>query len=771
MTSSSSSSSCSLRRHRRGRFHPLTLSVAASLSFLVLFRPLSQQQPWGGFVVAATVQEDERHLNHQHRHLQEQQEQRGCGEAIGIVTVQDVRNAGRALLAPLVSPDLLERSLEIMFLSVVYDTTIVKLCGSCQSHADWYFYDRGGITFPGYHKTYCSANGVEFNENLSGLALLPRIPSTDSGSGSSVYEQLPNAVKLRTFLSLPRTNANVQSVPTVEFPSNFTNTNNSNDTSSLFTTTFLSTYLPGMVAAASGAVALFPDYPGTGSSSVDDNGSSSSSNHAARTIFQLKSYEQATAVSFLALQKHIWDKTGFCSALDMEAATIYGADDGAFAAVAATQVLQRFGVRSLTTFLAAGPLHLELVLQQSILSEDEVDTTATTPAVSVLDEWIYLSAFSFSSINSTGGVSNIASGEGYSLAAPEWQQPLKDVYGTKTGGNESTTTTASLPQPATTVLNADLVSLYKEYIEEYGIVNATSPCNQTIWGEELPGTDDTTVVVTNSSSGGGSVILGETTNVSSSGIDSDATMAICRAVVEASVYPLLLGQTDRMWAYNLSVCYSETDEVVSPLHYEHTSLNNGDKTGNLDVIQLQSLWNRYTQPLGLDALQVITGHDHDTTLQLCTVAPILFFTLQGHKPDNSIDHGNLMTPLSAEELARCVPPTLDGTNDDSNNPGPPSATSNTNPESPTANGPPSTPTTSSTSGGENGPSVATPTTTTDSGDPNNPPTTAASGASPPATTPSNAAGNTSSSSFSFLPTLKNVWAITTSFVALFFVFY
>jgi hypothetical protein len=120
---------------------------------------------------------------------------------------------------------------------------------------------------------------------------------------------------------------------------------------------------------------------------------------------------------------------------------------------------------------------------------------------------------------------------------------------------------------------------------------------------------------------------------------------VCSAIVQASVLPLLLGRTDKLWIYNVSACYSDEDEIVSPRHYKNSELE-------YDV-SLQSLWTRYTGPLAFDTLNVTGDHAH--TLQLCAIDPLLFFTLQGYQPANPEDQGNYMPALSSRELAFCVP--------------------------------------------------------------------------------------------------------------------
>lgn len=518
-----------------------------------------------------------------------------CGETIGVLTKSQVLAAGKALLGNLIAdPTVLQRSLDIIFLPVQYDVDVVKVCASCESLALWYI-ARGNLQFPGYHSTYCDQlnQPLSYSQSLSSLVLLPRDPNDSN--------RLPTGVKLRTFLSLPPTRIDVQAAPSVDFPSQFNNNNNN------YTMEFLTTYLPGMVAASAGAIALFPDYPGTGESA--------GANGIFRTIFRLHSYEQATAVSYLGLQQYVGNVTGECTQLD-KAVTIHGTEDGAFGAVAATLVLQRFQIRSLSTFLQAGPLDLQILLQDTVAKYDHAfgvitnTTTTNSTSVQTLDEWIQLALYTLS-------VDIPGSSNATNLVADQYKTALLNALGTPSS-SVTDNTTATLPANVVDLLNPEFLTLLREY-------NATdiSPCNAT-----LQYANDTTSASVSNTSG---VVLDD--------------LGVCSAIVQTSVLPLLLSLTDKQWIYNVSVCYSRDDEIVSPRHYLYPDLVND--------VSLQSLLTRYRGPLGFGALAV-TG-DHARTLQLCAIDPLLFFTLQGYQPDNVEDRGNYMPVLSSSQMAQCVP--------------------------------------------------------------------------------------------------------------------
>ena len=133
--------------------------------------------------------------------LRNLQTQRGCGEVLGVITTDQVRAAGRKLLSNFLNDTkLLDRSVGIIFLPVEFNLTIVKLCASCKDHAVWY-YEQGGLKFPGYHATYCVEGEASYEAEFSMLAFLLRDPTN--------FNKLPAKVSLRTFLTLPSTRADL----------------------------------------------------------------------------------------------------------------------------------------------------------------------------------------------------------------------------------------------------------------------------------------------------------------------------------------------------------------------------------------------------------------------------------------------------------------------------------------------------------------------------------------------------------------------------------
>ena len=96
------------------------------------------------------------------------------------------------------------------------------------------------------------------------------------------------------------------------------------------------------------------------------------------------------------------------------------------------------------------------------------------------------------------------------------------------------------------------------------------------------------------------------------------------------------------------------DEIISGTkQYEYSGIVQTAKF-------VEQYWKRYTQPIGLDSLAV-TNQDHATAVQLCTVAPLLFLTLDGHRPVNMEAWSNFAPPMTSEESLQCsaagTPPT------------------------------------------------------------------------------------------------------------------
>jgi hypothetical protein len=527
-----------------------------------------------------------------------------CDQVIGTITSEEVRNAGRSFLSNYISDsDVLDRSVDIIFLPVKYDLTVIKLCASCENHANLY-YERG-IFFPGYHATYCNVSDqITYTTPLSMLAFLPQYETNNTA--------LPSKVKLRTFLTMPPTNINDDGTvvaPSFDFQSRWFGSPNS-----IFTDRdFFSTYLPGMVAASAGSISLFPDYPGALASS-----SNGESILLKPSLFRQRSYEQATAVSYLELQRYVMETSGGCTILD-DAITIYGNDaDAAFAVPIATIVLQRFGIKCLTAFVSTGPFDLSLFLQDAITgSGASISSSLTTR-----NKWIELAAY-------TMAFNNEHSSIGAEWLSPTYTTALIQKYEAVpidiTNATGSAVIAVELPNDPIDLFHPNVVEALRIY-------------NSTDWDVNQR---DIACNVMESTTAPESVKLAETSdNI------TIQTNFICQLRQQYSAFKILLSRTDRPWITNVSACYSNEDEMVNGTRqYEYPGFQQ-------DVELIAKYWKRYTQPIGLDAL-AITSENHTVAVQLCTVAPLLFFTLDGHRPTRMEDWGNYAPAMTTEELLQC----------------------------------------------------------------------------------------------------------------------
>lgn len=478
---------------------------------------------------------------------------RRCRQSLGVIQAETVRNIGRQLLSKHMSGTPLEKSMEIIFRPIQYDLQVVMLCASCRDHDRWYW-ELGGKKFPGYHAKYCGSNTTYYNSAHSSLVFLPLDPATNEPF---------SGVKLRTFFTMAGTPTKPGQVPTEEFPVENLHLYNNLDTR------FLTTYLPGLVGASSGSIALFPDPAGT----------ATSRNTVPRTVFHLSNYERVTAISYLALQKYVLESSLGCTKVD-DKVVMYGNDDGAYGITYATQVLQRFNIDSLTTFVQAGPLNLEKLLVNVVKNE-------VAASSSILHEWMQLAGYTFSS--NLPGIANTNSDQ--PLFNEQWSAAVQEAFGKDGDG-----VVPNPPGNPITYLHNNMRSILN--------LDEKSPCSTRPFNKA------------------------------------------CQAILQASAYPVLLGNTDRLWAFPVHFCYSEKDEVVDIQQLYDPEFFLDDN--------LQSLWKNYTHPAGFDALFVSEASNHRETLELCSIEPLLFYTLQGHLPTALEDRANYRPRLTAEELSNAA---------------------------------------------------------------------------------------------------------------------
>jgi hypothetical protein len=546
---------------------------------------------------------EEYSFNEKYRQLQNYG---GCDQVIGTISPDEVRSLGRMFLSNFIfDSDILDRTTEVIFLSLKYDLTVKRLCASCQDHANWYI--ERGILFPGYHAKYCNeSDAIAFSTPISMLVFLPQYNANST--------DLPPKIKLRTFLTMPPTlikDDGSLSAPSADFSSQWFSSGNITSVDR----DFFSIYLPGLTAASAGAVSLFPDYPGA-------NTRNSEPLLLNRSFFRRRSYEQASAVSYLALQRYVVDTSRGCTLLD-NSVTIYGNDaDAAFAATYATITLQRFGITCLTAFLSTGMLDLPLFLQDAISSS----STSLSPPILERNKWILLTAYTMAFNNDVS--SNVQ------WLSDSYRASLRQMYDSVSTDTSNTNTTLT----NTTALPSNPIEVFHP-----SVIAALQVYNSTDWEINQR---DLTCNISKSTNVTDSVALAyQYTGVNNSTL---YTEVICQMRQQYSANTLLMGKTDRYWISNISSCYSNGDEIVNgTIQYENPTL--------LQDVKLVDYWKRYTHPTGLDALNLI-GKDHATAVQLCTVAPLLFFTLDGHRPVNVEEWGNFAPTMTTEELSQCYLP-------------------------------------------------------------------------------------------------------------------
>jgi len=455
--------------------------------------------------------------------------QAACNTELGVLTAAQIRTAAVQLLEPYLpsdNPTLQQRALDVILRPAVGDVTVRLLCASCRQVDEWYI--ELDQDFPEYYLTFCGQNLAQYDTQTSFLVLQPR-----DADGA-----LPTNTRLRAFLTLPPTEADTAA--SEQFQRAFFPNDGSSPTSS---SKWLSVFLPGLVAASSGAIGLVPDWLGTGASVAQP-----------QTIFYQKAYERALAVPYLFLERQLREDSGDCTYLD-NALTIYGVEDGTQAAVHAAFLFRQFEQRTLRAFLSAGPLDVDQWLI-SVAAAGSSSADATTQQT--LNEWLVLTESTYNS------------------------QDLPELVSARGALN---------------TLNLDPANP----------AAYTSNCGTAVSSLEEEGNNETSV---------------------------------CRALYEfGSVWPAVSGDINvfEEWILGFYGCYSEADELLPAPLFENVGSILGD-----------ALYERYTGASGFDALSIDgTTANHTTTLNLCSIAPMVFFTLHEFEPDLVEDQGNYVSSTVA----------------------------------------------------------------------------------------------------------------------------
>lgn len=125
---------------------------------------------------------------------------------------------------------------------------------------------------------------------------------------------------------------------------------------------------------------------------------------------------------------------------------------------------------------------------------------------------------------------------------------------------------------------------------------------------------------------------------------------LCQEILESSGWRVLRNEVSRL-IFPVEVCYSPDDALLSANQFPESIFTSAS----------EGLVTSYAGPTGLPDLA--PAGSHIESLRLCSLSPMLFFTLQGHRPVNPEDRGNFQPLLTVDESqfclesARTTPPT------------------------------------------------------------------------------------------------------------------
>lgn len=507
-----------------------------------------------------------------------------CDTSLGVVTKEQLLDLAAIFLEPLVANPPLSRN--VIFRPAKYDFMVMKLCSSCRFIDNYYI--ELGESFPADWLTYCSEQVYGYDKFQSALVMFPLEPSSNGTEILKGYE-------LRPFLSLSRTEGTPEKAPTNSWPKNFTSFLSGIDSSAALRARDFSNFVPSMLAASAGSVAIIPDYLGFGTSLVN------------RTMFWGPGYKQAAFVSWLRVREYLQKETP-CTSLDLDHVTVQGFEDGAFGAMEVAQGFRRFRTLVLRVFSDAGILDLDQYLVQAVLGASNGRALADR-----LRSILELAAFSFS----WGNPNLPNTGSGQDLVSPTVKQQIIDTYTNTHVTNrrlqnaamentrtlqEDTTLGSISASTALNFLNPNLITFYEQQLRN----GNPTPCKATAG---IPTTID----------------------------------KLCEAIAGASVYPTLLGQTQYNWIHSVEFCYSETDAVVSKAQVEMPDL--------INMVELAQL---YDGPIGeeSDVLKPLDSRHH-VVMEICGLGTGLFYGLQGHRPEAPDLRADTLSPVNSTLAQVC----------------------------------------------------------------------------------------------------------------------
>jgi hypothetical protein len=378
---------------------------------------------------------------------------------------------------------------------------VIKICSTCEEEMTKLWEINTNVH--AHFFTYCGETIYGDYAPQSALVFVPIDRNTS---------EIVSQVRLRTFLSLNRATGDTEQTPTIAWPTSFDSYQKSAAAGSVSADDFqnmMADYLPGLVAACSGSVAIFPDYLGYGDSQLEYN----------RTMFWPEMYMQASLVPFMRLQRYIANITNACTVLD-ERITIRGTDDGAFAVAAVSDAFRRYGVQTLSSFVGAGPLDLETFLMDSVAAYGENSVERDNPIRVMLPATV----FAYSA--DVKGMAN----------ANTSQQLVSSTF------RDNLIFWMQSPEPLSSVQIATLTPSDGRILINEGFLASME-----------------------------SALAKKANSTCLSGNDKN-NAKLCEAILKASAWHFLYNASYQL-VFPVSICYSEDDEVFSSRHYPADMFN------------------------------------------------------------------------------------------------------------------------------------------------------------------------------------------------------
>ena len=525
--------------------------------------------------LAGSISSSGRRLPHDdnYHHHRKTAATRVCDEVIGISQTNEIADLATYFINEVLSQSNLTNSLQpalrVLLNAVQYNVKAIKICGTCTAIND--VMDTSNEY--GSFNSYCGNDIYGYNAQHSALLFIPVVNGTEDTISIGEY---------KGFVSMHTLELDATKSPSETWPTNLNETldNLSNDQEQLFN--LFSPFLDAIMAAATGAIAIIPDYIGYGETQTSYN----------RTAFYEPSYMQAAIVSYYAAQQYVRTITESCSILGNELA-ISGASEGSFGAVSATIAFQRMGKTISDVFLGVPILNLEANLMFIIgtclfifnfifispitlahhvyLYPHFADSYLQNQVSDDMDNAIFqimVPFVAFAASIETPGYANTGSGQ--TLLSDVWIN-VNDIDSNAISwfANPNPLTESELfgPPPkgpvlAYEILNEDLVQLLIDGISN----DVASPCSSATVSAEID--------------------------------------KLCEFLIQANVISTLASTN-----VATSVCYSPEDTVIAPTNFPTSLFDN-------DLIQ--------------ETTQLISGllpvrGDHAAASLICKIDPVLYY--------------------------------------------------------------------------------------------------------------------------------------------------